>query len=88
MPAGLVFLVSKIQNEFHEASLNIGPRVNVENHVWTLFEGDILKLNVDAAFFLNFKIGKFGMVVCDSSSKVCLCGVSYVGKLNQPCTQN
>ena len=81
MHVGLVFSASKMQNEFHEASLNTGLQVNVENHVWTPLEKDTLKLNVDAAFSLNSKIGKFGMVVRDSSCKVCLCGVSSVGNV-------
>ena len=68
MLTGLVFSASKMQNEFHEASLNTGLQVNVENHVWTPLEKDTLKLNVDAAFSLNSKNEKFGMMVHDSSS--------------------
>ena len=71
-----------MQEEFQEAAINMGTRGNVEYQTWTPPDRHALKLNVDAAFSSNSRIEKFGMVVHDSTGKVCLCEVSCEGNVD------
>ena len=61
---------------------NIGNRGNADYQTWTPLDRNALKLNVDATFSSNSRIGKFGMVVRDSTGKVCLCAVSCEGNVD------
>ena len=84
MVAGLVYTVSRMKMEFLEAlTLTIAGDIVISSK-WSPPRWDCFKLNVDAAFSQVSRVASFGMVIRDSTGKMCLCVVSKEEKIDSP----